>query len=149
MLEGAREGAKVVHVERWRGMGWERQLHRVGKILEAFPDVTLRMDGTGLGDPVVEWARRLLPDLAIRATVLGAENKRSLMEGLAVLLQSAVLALPDHRELVDELLAFVRLPSGRIEGSGSHDDLVVALALAASDLPAHAAYSVGLGSPRE
>ncbi len=149
VLEGTREGVKTVFVDRWRGMGWERQLHRVGAILRDFPGVILRMDGTGLGDPVVEWARRLLPDLAIQSTVLGAENKRSLMEGLAVLLERAILALPDHRELVDELLAFVKRPSGRIEGSGSHDDLVCALALAANDLPACSAWNIGLGRLRE
>ena len=149
MLEGTREGAKTVFVDRWRGMGWERQLHRVGAILRDFPGVTLRMDGTGAGDPVVEWARRLLPDLAIQSTVLGAENKRSLMENLAVLLQSATLALPDHRELVDELLAFVKRPSGRIEGSGSHDDLVCALGLAANDLPVRSTWNFGVGRRRE
>ena len=96
--------------------------------------MVLRLDGTGVGQPIVEWARRLLPGLPIRAEVFTAEGKRTMMENLAVLLERRILAIPDDRDLVDELLSFVERPSGRLEGAGDHDDLVCALALAAKEL---------------
>ena len=87
-----------------------------------------------MGGPVVEWARRVLPGLPIRETVFTPGAKRDLMNGLGVLLERRRLALPDDRELTDELLSFVERPSGKLEGAGEHDDLVCALALAAFDL---------------
>lgn len=148
VLEGTQEASRAVRVTRWRGLGWERQLLKVGTALEAFPGVTLRVDATGLGDPVVEWAQRLLPGLSIRSTVFTRDAKRALMNGLAVHLEAGTLTLPEHSELMDELLSFVERPSGRLEGSDAHDDLVCALALAASDLTAN--YGVArLGRPRE
>lgn len=148
VLEGTREGAKAVHVDRWRGMGWQRQLERVRAALEAFPGVTLRLDATGLGDPVLEWARRLMPSVPIVGTVFDRATKRSLMDGLVYLFEQGVLRLPDRRDLADELLAFVERPSGRVEGSGAHDDLVCALALAACALPGPGGL-VGVGRARE
>jgi hypothetical protein len=146
VVEGTREIARVVRVERWRRMGWERQLRRVEKILGEYPGVTLHVDKTGLGGPVVEWACESLSGVPIRATIFTTEVKRSMMEGLAVLLEKENLALPEHRELIDELLAFVEKPSGKIEGSGSHDDLVCALALAARELPAACPGMIRLGN---
>ncbi|RYZ10546.1 MAG: hypothetical protein EOO70_10345 [Myxococcaceae bacterium] len=68
------------------------------------------------------------------------------MSNLAVLLESGTLGIGEHRELHDELLAYVELQSGRLTGSGPHDDLVCALALAASDLPSHDRGGIRLGN---
>ena len=71
------------------------------------------------------------------------------MDGLVYLLEQALLRLPDRRDLADELLAFVERPSGRVEGSGAHDDLVCALALAAAALPGPGGFvSRGCGIDR-
>jgi hypothetical protein len=147
VLQGSREGARAVFVDRWRGLSWERQLHRVGKILEAFPDVLLRVDATGPGDAVVEWAARMLPGLRLTSTIFTPQAKNSIMSNLAMLLESGTLGIGEHRELHDELLAYVELPSGRLTGTGAHDDLVCALALAASDLPTHERGAIRLAGP--
>lgn len=135
VIEGTDAAARAVLVARWRGLPWERQFQKVGAALEAFPGVVVRVDATGMGDPVVEWMRRVLPNLPIRTTVFNADSKRNLIDGLAVRLERRTLALPDDRDLTDELLSFVERPSGRLEGTGEHDDLVCALALAATDIP--------------
>ena len=148
VLEGDQERSRAVHVQRWRGLGWERQIAKVGAALEAFPGVRLRIDGTGVGDPVVEWARRLLPGLPIEGTVFTHDGKRAMMDGLAVHLEAGRMTLPDDRDLLDELLSFVERPSGRLEGSGEHDDLVCALAMAAANLPGPGG-TIGVGNRRE
>ena len=148
VLEGDQSRSRAVLVQRWRGLGWERQIAKVGAALEAFPGVRLRIDGTGVGDPVVEWARRLLPGLPIEAMVYTADKKRSMIDGLAVRLEAGEMTLPDDRDLIDELLSFVERPSGRLEGSGEHDDLVCALAMAAASLQGFCG-EIRMGSRRE
>ena len=147
VLEGTAEGAKTVLVTRWRGMGWEDQLRRVGAILEAFPGVTLRMDATGAGGPVVEWAQGLLPGLPILAETFTQGSKGEMMSKLAVLLEGRRLLLPEDPDLIDELLSFVERSSGRLEGGGPHDDLVCALALAVKSLQS-ASGGVRVGAAR-
>ena len=148
VLEGTALAARAVLVDRWRGLGWEDQIRRVGAILEAFPGVTLRMDATGAGGPVVEWARNLLPGLTIIPETFTHGSKGGMMGALAVLLEGRLLALPDDPDLVDELLSFVERPSGRLEGGGAHDDLVCALALAAKSL-SQTGLSIMVGGKRE
>ena len=71
-----------------------------------------------------------------------------MMSKLAVLLEGRLLALPEHPDLIDELLSFVERPSGRLEGAGAHDDLVCALALAAKSLAQPFAF-IGIGDARK
>ena len=148
VIEGTDHAARAVLVKRWRGLSWETQLRKVEAALEPFPGVTLRVDATGMGDPVVEWMRGVLPGLPIRRTVFSPDSKRNLIDSLAVRLERRTLTLPDDRELADELLSFVERPNGRLEGSGEHDDLVCALAMAATDIAVSAGREITLVGPR-
>jgi hypothetical protein len=112
----------------------------------------LAVDGTGVGAPVVDLLRaaRLGCDLSA-VTITGGEResqsggswsvpKRDLIAGVQILLEQGELRIAQKlreagalvRELLDVRMTMAG--SGRIrlgaDGSGEHDDLVIALALA-------------------
>ena len=114
--------------------------------------VSVTVDSTGVGAPVVDLLREARLGCEVMAvSITGGERenqsgsgwnvpKRDLIAGVQVLLERGELRisskLRDSRALVKELLD-VRMSSGGggkvrmgADGSGEHDDLVVALALA-------------------
>lgn len=126
-----------------------RQLVAQG-VREGVPD--LIVDATGVGHPVVDLLRReRLPVTLIDVTITGGDTatqqgrswrvpKRELVSAAQVLLQSGRLkvaeALPDTATLTRELLNFQVKISEQAHDSygawreGTHDDLVLAVALA-------------------
>ena len=126
-----------------------RQLVAQG-VREGVPD--LIVDATGVGRPVVDLLRReRLPVTLIDVTITGGDTatqqgrswrvpKRELVSAAQVLLQSGRLkvaeALPDTATLTRELLNFQVKISEQAHDSygawreGTHDDLVLAVALA-------------------
>ena len=134
----------------------------------------LMVDATGVGRPVVDLLRReRLPVALIAVTITGGDTathdrdnwrvpKRELVSVAQVLLQSGRLkvaeALPDTATLTRELLNFQVKISEQAHDSygawreGTHDDLVLATALACwagEHLPApgHLYASDGIGGP--
>jgi hypothetical protein len=116
-------------------------------------DTPLAVDATGVGRPVVDMFRQAgLKGQLLSVTITGGDvathegrayrtPKRDLIGGLQVLLQSGRLkiadALPDAATLVSELLNFqMRINLATAHDSygawreGTHDDLVLATALA-------------------
>jgi len=143
------------HLERFPlGTPYPAIVARVGVIISQpllLKDVELVVDATGVGGPVVDLlARAGLDPLAV--TITGGDTvtrewkrarvpKRDLVATIAVLLQSGRLrvasALPEAETLVRELLDFrVRIDLRTAHDSygawreGTHDDLVLAVALA-------------------
>jgi hypothetical protein len=126
---------------------------RVRQIVHAIGDCTLVVDGTGVGAPVVEMLRVARLGCGVTAvTITGGEKasgsglawsvpKRDLIAGVQLALEKGELRIARHMKetgaLVRELID-VRVMAGRgtgkvrigAEGSGQHDDLVIALALA-------------------
>lgn len=134
----------------------------VGKLERSLPDarLSLVMDSTGVGLPVVEMVRVALQGcrcLVTGAVLTGSERmegsvgrrelrvgKLHLVSTLQALLQQGRIGLPDTgeaRQLAVELLDFelrvnenANLVSGAFR-TGAHDDLVVALGLSCLDDP--------------
>ena len=141
----------VRYVERLPlGMPYPRVVERVREIVrcdELLGDCALAVDATGVGAPVVDMLRAARLGCELNAVVItgggsagnGSVPKRDLMAEVLVLLENGQLKIGDLREgprLMRELVD-VRTQvnaSGRMrvgaEGSGEHDDLVIALALA-------------------
>ena len=142
----------------------------VGKLERDLPDarLSLVMDSTGVGLPVVEMVRDALKGSRCRVTgavLTGSERmdgsvgrreirlgKLHLVSTLQALLQQARIGLPRTAEaghLAKELLDFdlrVNENTNLINGAfrtGAHDDLVVALGLSLLEKPG--AGEVGLG----
>jgi hypothetical protein len=127
------------------GTSYPRVVERVRAIVQSGPlrgDCALAVDATGVGAPVVDMLRaaRLGCDLSA-VVITGGDRasgnsvpKRDLMGELLVLLEQGQLKIGNLREgsrLVKELMD-VRESGGRLgaDGSGEHDDLAIALALA-------------------
>lgn len=96
------------------------------------------VDATGVGDPIVERLTRA--GLWIEPEIFTSPRKQQLMEGLAVAIQSGAVGFtagPDN-VILDELESFeyALIPSGVRYSApdGMHDDCVVALSLAVSQL---------------
>ncbi|MGQ9901944.1 MAG: phage terminase large subunit family protein [Fimbriimonadales bacterium] len=137
ILQGAHAGAKLLAIQRWQGLSWAAQLERVAACLRPYTPVRILCDRTGVGDPLLESLQREFPHaegIAFTQTL-----KQSLIENLALMLEQGRLQLLPHPELLRELYHFeaTATPRGvRFEGAaGVHDDLVIALALAAWGLP--------------
>src|SRR5580704_5464379 len=139
----------VRYVERMPlGMPYPKVVERVRKIVfseELYGHCVLVADATGVGAPVIDMLRAARLGCELNAVVItggergaagnGSVPKRDLMAELQVLLEQGQLKIGRLREtgqLMRELNDVSMSVSGRIgaEGSGKHDDLVIALALA-------------------
>jgi hypothetical protein len=146
------ERLNVRYVERMPlGTPYPKIVERVREIVQSdalYGDCALAVDATGVGAPVVDMLRaaRLGCDLSAvvitggdRAASSGSVPKRDLMAGMLLLLENGQLKIGKLKEgarLMRELTD-VRMSvgtTGRVrmgaDGSGEHDDLVIALALA-------------------
>ena len=146
VLEGTQESARAVLVTAgaaWVGAAASEGRGRVG----AVSGVTLRIDATGMGDPVVEWARRELPGLPIRSTVFTHDAKHAMMHGLASL-GGAAAGAPRRPGALRRAAVVRRASSGRLEGRGSTTTWSAPWRLAAMDLPGEGGGAVMLGDER-
>jgi len=138
VLQGARDGAKLLAVRRWQGLSWAEQAEAVAAHLRLHAPARILCDRTGVGDPMLETLQREFPHA--EGVVFTQALKQSLIENLALMLEQERLQLLPDPELLRELYHFEATPTARgvrLEGaSGVHDDLVIALALAAWTLPA-------------
>ncbi len=141
----------VRYVERMRlGLPYPAVVQRVSEIVrsqELRDKCSLVVDATGVGAPVVDMLReaRLGCNLT-PVTISGGEggsgkvvSKQDLMAGVQVLLEKGQLRIGrlKEREQLKRELMDVRMSRGNAgrmrigaDGSGEHDDLVIALALA-------------------
>ncbi|BCW96524.1 MAG: terminase family protein [Fimbriimonadales bacterium] len=137
ILQGARDGAKLLEVRRWQGLSWAEQLNAVAQRLQAHAPARILCDRTGVGDPLLETLQQQFPHA--EGVAFTQAFKQSVIEHLALMLEQGRLQLLSEPELLRELYHFEATPTPRgvrLEGAaGVHDDLVIALALAAWTLP--------------
>ncbi len=137
VLQGTRDGAKLLAVRRWQGLSWAEQAEAVAAHLRLHAPTRILCDRTGVGDPLLETLQREFPHA--EGVAFTQALKQSLIENLALMLEQARLQLMPDPELLRELYHFEATPTARgirLEGAtGVHDDLVIALALAAWALP--------------
>lgn len=138
ILHGSREGARLLLIRRWQGLSWSEQVEIVAHHLRLHNPVRVLCDRTGLGDPLLE-ALRAAGIPHAEGVVFTHAFKQNLIENLALMLEQSRLQLLPEPELLRELHHFEATPmarGARLQGaSGVHDDLVIALALAAWALP--------------
>ena len=151
--------AKLVHLSRWRGTGWETQAADTAAILAKFLPRRVLADGNSIGDPIAEMLtaeiRKRIPRTGYRPTVerftFSAESKQQLIDRLCVGFAARAVQFPPHKALLNELRCFEYAPGGpgRLKmaaQSGGHDDCVISLALAFYAAPdPNAGHTEGLG----
>jgi len=133
IVDATTRPARLVYLQRWQGTGWESQAQQVGAFCARFSPWRILADGNSIGDRLAETLqteiRKAQPPGrqvgSVERFTFGAESKTKLIDRLTLGLSARALQYPAHRVLLSELRGFEY--GAR---SGTHDDVVIALALA-------------------
>lgn len=131
------EWRELVFVDRFHRLDWEVQIERIKAACERYFDPTILVDSTGAGEPVFEYLGKA--GCYVEAYPFTQRSKTDLINQLSLMFEKAEIKLPRAElwpEGIEELEAFeysvTDAGSVRMSApSGSHDDCVIALALAA------------------
>jgi phage FluMu gp28-like protein len=154
VLGAGEDGAYVVGLEQFNRQTWKEMVSQVAEIVLRHPTSIVAGDATGGGDPVNEMLSELLWGRPVVRVQFNAQTKRALVDNLRMKLERQQIWLPSHPELIRQLKHFRSAVSvaGNLKlnaQGGYHDDLVIALALAAYHLPASYLAPVLVGANRE
>ncbi len=124
---------QMVALERFRGMRWSAQRDRIAAACARWQPAVIWAESNSIGAPNIEALQA--EGLPLRPFVTSASSKPPLIERLALALERGELALLPDEVLLSELASYQleRLPGGGYRYSappGTHDDTVIALALA-------------------
>lgn len=124
---------ELVKLERFRKIDYTLQIERLKHLASIFRPIRIVAERNAMGDPLIELLRR--EGLPVVPYVMTLESKKQAIEKLALAFDKGDIRILPDRTLIAELQAYEaqRLPTGRLRytaPSGAHDDTVVALALA-------------------
>lgn len=130
---------KMVFLDRFNQIDWSLQKARIEAIARRYNNSKIRIDATGIGDPISEDLRNT--GLDVEPYVFTNQSKKLLINNLALKLEQDDIKIIQYPELINEMMAFryEKTVAGNIRYSapeGQHDDCVMSLALAVYDLPA-------------
>jgi len=128
---------EVVFVDRFHRLDWSIQVARIQAACERFGRPAIHVDSTGPGEPVYESLRKA--GVSARPYSFTQRSKAALVDNLALMLERRELTLPSAEiwpDGIEELEAFEFsvTEAGNVSTGapyGTHDDCVIALALAA------------------
>ena len=127
-----------VFKDRFNQIDWNLQKSRIEALARRYNNAAVRVDATGLGDPIVNDLEH--QGLSVIPFVFTEQSKKALIDNLALMLeQDRIKILPDE-QAIHELESFMYevRDSGKIRygaPDGQHDDIVISLALAVYQLP--------------
>lgn len=126
VIIGLDQNGNVCHFDRFQ-RGWKETTDAILSL----PNVPIRVDSTGVGDPIAEALQRQ------RSNVYGfkfsSTSKQQIMEGLAMAIQKRLISFPEGTikdELQNMEFEYTRTGVRYAAPEGMHDDCVCALALA-------------------
>ncbi len=129
---------RVVYFERFNQLDWNTQMQRIMNAVNKFPNNTVVVDSTGVGDGIFDVLQKAMRQYK-KVTMLGYKitpaNKKELIDNLALAIERKELSYPNIPELINELQIYTYeiTPQRNIRYNappGYHDDCVIALALA-------------------
>jgi hypothetical protein len=127
----ARTG-RCLEIERFNQLDWPLQKERIAGFVRRW-NALLVMDATGVGDPVYDDLRRVLP--RVEGFKITAQTKRELVQGLMVAVEQRRVMWPVVWQILTAEMRRYEYeigPTGQVSyaaPSGYHDDCVMALAL--------------------
>ncbi len=133
------QSREMVALRRWGREEYRMQVERLVALAEEYPPLALVVEENAMGAPLVEELRRRRLPVWGRLTTAG--TKEAMIERLILAMERGEVGILGDATLLNELLSFEvkRLPGGSVRyaaGGGSHDDCVMALALAWSGVEA-------------
>ncbi len=147
VLSGTRERAQLVQMARLNQLGWPQQVEILASIIAQYAGARILCDGNAVGDAMNDDLRRSCPLAALDGFVFTAKSKPGLIDNLVSLVERGALRFRPDPVLIRELKAF-RWTNGKLGGVGEHDDTVIALALAAFNLPRESTVPIMVGKQR-
>ena len=133
ILEKRKDGrAHMIALDRFNKEDWQLQVERVGALLGRYRSFAGKLDGTGIGDPVLSMFDQMGLDFE---PVNFLTDKDRLIRQLVLAFDHDKIRVFNHELVRDELRLYraTKTASGRISysaPSGLHDDIVCAIALA-------------------
>lgn len=130
VLKKEGEQFKLVHLYRRRKQPSEVHLNVIADILKRYDPVTTLCESNSIGQLYLESLISVCSAQHIEGFHTSAPSKEVAVGRIVLALEKGHLAIPPC-PLVEELLAFRRTDTGKLEAGGSaHDDSVIALGLA-------------------
>jgi len=132
----------LVFFDRFQKLDWYIQKAKILNIAKKYNNASIRIDSTGIGDPIEEDLRQANDNLNpfnqdyinVEGFKFTNQSKNQLISSLQLAFETGAITFPNIPVLNEELEAFEYeiLPSGNFRysaPSGLHDDTVIALAL--------------------
>ena len=143
---------RMVEMQRFHRISWPAQIQKIVEFVSKYPNSVVRVDATGVGDPIYDQLRVALPNHRIHGIHLTSASKEALIENLAMCIETERISITDERQLVHELMCYEFEQTAGLHmrynaPDGEHDDCVIALALAAWDQRAGKALKPELIAP--
>lgn len=126
---------ETVEIQRFQRIDWSFQEMRIVEMYRRLRASRLVIDATGVGDPTVQQLRR--HGINLETVKFTNESKANIIENLMLLFEQGVVRIPQDDVLLEELRGYEFSVSRRTGNTfyeapeGRHDDMVIALALAA------------------
>lgn len=129
---------RMMEIQRWNRVSWPVQITRIVDFISKYKEASVRVDATGVGDPIYDQLRVALPNRRIHGLHLNSANKEALIENLAMCIETQRITILPDSQLVHELMCYGYEQTAGLHmrynaPDGEHDDCVIALALAAWD----------------
>lgn len=140
-----RQTNEQVYQDRFNKIDWPFQKEKIKDIARHYNNALCVIDATGLGDPIVDDLARA--GVATEAVKIGELNKREMIEKLSIWIQQKRFSIINMEASIFELenFSYTIGPTGKIRygaPSGLHDDIVLAYALALTQLNPRVATTI-------